>query len=84
VNILLVEDDVNVSGFIKKGLEEQGYNITVAYDGLTGKYIAVEKDFDVVLLDVMLPQFNGLEVCKLHKAVQKGYTYFNTHSPWNC
>ncbi|MGP8214630.1 MAG: response regulator transcription factor [Bacteroidia bacterium] len=64
MNILLVEDEPQVAGFIKKGLEEQGYNVTVSYDGQTGKTMAVDNDFDLVILDVMLPHFNGFEVCK--------------------
>jgi two-component system copper resistance phosphate regulon response regulator CusR len=64
MNILLIEDEPEVVGFIKKGLEEQGHNITAVYDGQSGKTIAIEKDFDLVILDVMLPHFNGFEVCK--------------------
>jgi DNA-binding response OmpR family regulator len=60
MNILLVEDEPNVAGFIKKGLEEQQFNVTVAYDGNTGLNIALDKDFDIIILDVMLPYFNGL------------------------
>jgi two-component system copper resistance phosphate regulon response regulator CusR len=64
MDILLIEDEPKVVAFIKKGLEEQGYIITSAYDGLAGKEIAVEKDFDIIILDIMLPYLNGLEVCK--------------------
>lgn len=67
MNILLIEDDTQVASFIKKGLNEQGYIVTVAYDGQTGKSIAVEQEFDLVILDVMLPLFNGYEVCKYIK-----------------
>ncbi|NKQ99544.1 response regulator transcription factor, partial len=50
--------------FIRKGLKEQLYDVTVAYDGLTGERLALENDYDVVVMDVILPQRNGLEVCK--------------------
>lgn len=64
MNILLVEDEPQVADFIKKGLNEQGYNVTVSYDGQTGINIAIAQDFDLVLLDIMLPLYNGFEVCK--------------------
>ncbi len=64
MNILLVEDEPKVAAFIKKGLEEQQYNVTAAYDGHTGQNIASGQDFDVIILDLMLPGINGLELCK--------------------
>jgi len=72
-NILVIEDEVNVSSFIKKGLEEEGYYVDVAYDGLIGLRIACSKDFDAIVLDVVLPQLNGLEVCQLYRQ-KMGYT----------
>lgn len=63
MKILLVEDEINVSSFIKKGLEEQNYKVELAYDGLEGKRKAREDNFDLIILDVMLPRFSGLEVC---------------------
>lgn len=64
MNILLIEDEPKVSGFITKGLEEQGYKVTVAHDGKAGRDSAIEGSFDLVILDVMLPNMNGFEVCK--------------------
>jgi DNA-binding response OmpR family regulator len=62
--ILLIEDEINVSAFIKRGLEEQSYQVDVAYDGVTGKSLALQKNYDVIILDVILPNSNGWEVCK--------------------
>lgn len=62
--ILLVEDETHVVSFIKKGLTEEGFEITVAFDGKTGLQLALENTFDVIVLDIMLPEMNGLEVCK--------------------
>jgi two-component system, OmpR family, copper resistance phosphate regulon response regulator CusR len=62
--ILLIEDEMNVASFIKKGLEEQSYRVDVAYDGDTGKRLAAQNEYDVILLDLILPNGNGLEVCK--------------------
>jgi two-component system copper resistance phosphate regulon response regulator CusR len=64
MDILIIEDDLKVMSFIKKGLEEHGYIITAAYDGQTGRNAAVKKDFDLVILDIMLPHFNGFQVCR--------------------
>ena len=62
--IILIEDETSVVSFIKKGLQENGYEISVAFDGLTGAKLVKENDFDLVILDIMLPEMNGLEVCK--------------------
>lgn len=62
--ILLVEDEAPVVSFIKKGLSEEGFEVTVAFDGKTGLKLALENSFDLIILDIMLPEMNGLEVCK--------------------
>ncbi len=62
--ILLVEDEVHVVSFIKKGLSEEGFEVTVAFDGKTGLRLALENPFDLIILDIMLPEINGFEVCK--------------------
>src|SRR6185437_15500936 len=64
MNILLVEDEPKVADFIKKGLQEQRYNVELTYDGLFGEKLALEKEFDLVILDVILPNISGIEVCK--------------------
>ncbi len=64
MKILLVEDEPKVASFIKQGLEEQSYNVTLAYDGFFGHKLATENEFDVIVLDLMIPYMNGLEVCK--------------------
>lgn len=64
MRILLVEDEPKVASFIKKGLEEQSYEVDQAYDGFFGKKLALENDYDLIILDVILPQKNGLEVCR--------------------
>jgi two-component system, OmpR family, copper resistance phosphate regulon response regulator CusR len=65
MNILLIEDEVNVSAFIKKGLEEESFHVDVAFDGYTGKKLALQEAYDIILLDIILPQINGLEVCRM-------------------
>ncbi|MFN8429985.1 MAG: response regulator transcription factor [Spirosomataceae bacterium] len=62
--ILLVEDEINVVSFIKKGLSEENFEVSVALDGLTGYRMALEGNFDLIILDIMLPDKNGIEVCR--------------------
>lgn len=63
MKILLIEDDLSVSSFIKRGLEEQGSIVLQAFDGATGLKLASQDDFDVIILDIIMPGINGLEVC---------------------
>lgn len=62
--ILLVEDEAHVVSFIKKGLSEEGFEVSVAFEGKTGLQMALDNTFDIIILDIMLPEMNGLEVCK--------------------
>ncbi|HTA82756.1 MAG TPA: response regulator transcription factor [Bacteroidia bacterium] len=70
MNILLIEDEPEVAHFIKTGLEEQEHIVTVVHDGKIGQTTAVEKDFDLLILDIILPHSNGLQICK-HVRTQK-------------
>jgi two-component system copper resistance phosphate regulon response regulator CusR len=71
MKILLVEDEPKVASFIKKGLEEQQNLVTIAYDGNMGVKLALELDFELIILDVILPYINGLEVCKQIRQFKK-------------
>jgi two-component system copper resistance phosphate regulon response regulator CusR len=64
MKILVIEDEPKVASFIKQGLEEQSNNVTVAYDGFFGHKLATENEFDVIVLDLMIPYINGLDLCK--------------------
>lgn len=64
MNILLVEDDLRVSELIKRGLDEQGFNTAQANDGLTGKKLILTQEFNLLITDIILPEINGLELCK--------------------
>lgn len=61
--ILLVEDESSVVSFIKKGLAEEGYEVSVALDGNQGLQLALGHEYDLIILDIMLPGKNGLEIC---------------------
>ena len=62
MRILIVEDEKKVAGFIKKGLEEETYAIDVAYDGEEGLHLGKEGQYDLIILDIMLPKLDGLEI----------------------
>jgi two-component system copper resistance phosphate regulon response regulator CusR len=63
-NVCLVEDEKKVAAFICKGLGEQGYKVKNAKDGAAAKAMLREEDFDLLILDVMLPDMNGIELCR--------------------
>jgi DNA-binding response OmpR family regulator len=64
VKILVVEDEKKVAGLIKRGLEEDDYSVTVVHDGNAGLKQALEGDYKLVILDLMLPKKDGLDVIK--------------------
>jgi DNA-binding response OmpR family regulator len=64
MHILVIEDDQRVSGLLKRGLEENGYTVTVAYDGVTGKKLAISKGYNLIITDIVLPGLNGLDLSK--------------------
>lgn len=64
MRILLVEDERRLSDAIKKGLWEQSFAIDQAFDGQEGQYLAETESYDLIILDVMLPKIDGLNVCK--------------------
>ncbi len=64
MKILVVEDEPKVASFLKQGLEEQSYEVTVVFDGYFAKKMATENYYDVIVLDVLIPYINGLEVAK--------------------
>lgn len=67
MNFLLIEDEVSVSNFIKKGFESEGYPTDVAYDGIIGHNFFSKKEYDLIILDVNLPGINGFELCARFK-----------------
>ena len=70
--ILLIEDEERIAELIKKSLEEQSYRVTVAWDGITGKKLAMASDFDLIITDIILPGLNGIELCKQIRALKSG------------
>ncbi len=64
MRILVIEDEKKVASFIKKGLEEEHYAVDTAYDGEIGLYMADVNEYDLIVLDLMIPKIDGLEVLK--------------------
>lgn len=64
IKILVVEDELKVANAIQQGLEENGLTAEVAYDGLMGKKMALNNAYDLVILDINLPQLNGYQLCE--------------------
>ena len=64
MRILLVEDEKGVANFIKKGLEEELYTVDVAFDGESALAFISVNQYDLIILDIMLPDISGIEVCK--------------------
>ena len=64
MKILVVEDEKGIIDFLKQGLEEEGFDVATADNGADGLELALASNFDIILLDWMLPKMTGLEVCK--------------------
>ena len=64
MKILLVEDDVKISSFVKLGLEDQDFHVTAVYDSQMAEKVLAGKEFDLIILDIILPGQSGFELCK--------------------
>jgi len=64
VRLLVIEDNPKMAGFIRQGLGEQGYSVDLAASGHDGEHLAATQTYDAIVLDVMLPDQDGLRVCK--------------------
>lgn len=63
MKILIIEDDQRVAGLIQRGLKEQGFDTSLAYDGLSGKKLALQNTYDLIITDIVLPKIDGLDLC---------------------
>ena len=62
MRILIIEDERRLASYLQKGLAENGYVVDVAADGIDGKHLAIEGEYDLILLDVMIPELDGFAV----------------------
>ena len=70
MRILVIEDEEALSEFLVLELKHEGYLVTTAFDGREGLDLALEEEWDIILLDLMIPKLNGIEVCRRLKAVK--------------
>ena len=70
MKILVIEDEPKVASFIKRGLEELSFQVDVVYDGFLGEKLATTRNYDIVLLDIIIPIKNGMDVFRQVKTVK--------------
>lgn len=73
--IILVEDEINIASFIERGLREFGHEVSVVYDGNAGWELLQNESFDLLILDIIMPGMDGLELCRMYRQ------RFGYHSP---
>jgi heavy metal response regulator len=64
MRILVIEDEKKIADFIKRGLKEEGYAVDTARDGEEGCFLAKTNDYDLIVLDIMLPKMDGISLCR--------------------
>ena len=72
---ILVEDEIYIASFIERGLREFGHEVSVVYDGNAGWELLQNESFDLLILDIIMPGMNGLELCRMYRQ------RFGYHSP---
>ena len=70
MKVLIVEDERKIAEYLQQGLTEQGCTVDLAFDGIDGQHLAVHHDYDVIVLDGMLPGLDGIEVLRSLRAVK--------------
>lgn len=64
MRILIIEDEGKIAAFLKRGLKEEGYAVDVAADGEQGHFLASTEEYDLIILDLMLPEMDGISLCR--------------------
>ena len=72
MRLLVVEDEPRMAGLLRQGLSEEGHSVTLAAEGRHGFDLASSGEFDVLILDVMLPGISGFEIARRLREVQSG------------
>jgi two-component system copper resistance phosphate regulon response regulator CusR len=71
MKILVVEDELKMADYLRRGLTEQGYTVDEVHNGIDGQHLALEFDYDVIVLDVMLPGLDGFSLLRSLRAAQR-------------
>jgi two-component system copper resistance phosphate regulon response regulator CusR len=71
MKLLIVDDELKITDYLKKGLSEQGCSVDIAHDGVEGRHLALERDYDVIVLDVMLPTLDGFQLLRELRRVRQ-------------
>jgi two-component system copper resistance phosphate regulon response regulator CusR len=72
MNLLIIEDEHKTADALKKGLEESGYSVDVAYDGQSGLSLAMMNKYSLIVSDIIMPKLSGIELCRQIRAHQSG------------
>jgi two-component system copper resistance phosphate regulon response regulator CusR len=68
MRLLIIEDEKKIADFLRRGLKEEGYAADVASEGEQGHFLATTQDYDLIILDLMLPKIDGLSLCRKLRA----------------
>ncbi|RKS85287.1 two-component system copper resistance phosphate regulon response regulator CusR [Orbus hercynius] len=71
MKLLIIEDNLKIADYLKKGLTESGYTIDLAHDGVDGLHYALSADYDLLILDIMLPKLDGLAILQAVRHANK-------------
>lgn len=71
MKLLIVEDEIKTADYLRKGLTEQGCAVDLAHNGIDGQHLALEQDYDVIVLDVMLPGLDGFSVLRSLRTIKQ-------------
>ncbi len=77
--ILLVEDERNIASFIERGLHEFGHTVSVTHDGTTAWELLQHEAFDLLVLDIIMPGINGLDLCRQYRQKRISDTCHHAH-----
>jgi len=64
MRVLVIEDEKKIAEFIRRGLKEEGYAVDVAFDGEEAHFLATTQEYDLIVLDLMLPKIDGISLCR--------------------